>query len=399
MSPPQRILDSHIHLWPATSTQPTHHGWMTPGHQLAKRHGIADYKAVVSTSAKPNSLSSSPPPPPPLPLESISFIYVETDRYLPSPTPEIPESDNADEKRRKLAQWAAQPLEEIKFLRRIVEANPDASGSDGFQASDASLMSGAVLYAPFHLPPALFQTYLQIAEQVAGPALWARVVGFRYLLQGKAEGEVKRLVESEGWLENIVSLREGRGGKGWAFDVGVDTHRDGVEQLESIVGMIQEVRRREASSSGQQGHVRFVLNHLCKPPLPLPSPSPTDTHPTDPTFPRWHSALSALSPDPSIYMKLSGAFNEFSACPVPSTVPALLEAVQPFFDAVLANFPGRLMFGSDWPVCNVGGPHGEEGNWRLWVAVVEGWMEGRGLESEVREGVWWGAGRKAYGVE
>ncbi|KAF1851522.1 uncharacterized protein K460DRAFT_36570 [Cucurbitaria berberidis CBS 394.84] len=384
--PPSRILDSHIHLWPSTATQPTNHGWMAPGHHLAKRHGISDYRSVANvkrSSSKEEVEEENPIP--------VSFIYVETDRYLPSSTPEIEEErDSDEEKRRKLSKWASEPLSEVKFLRRIVEGKPEEG--DGFAPSDAAWMKGAVLWAPFHLSPSLFSTYLQIAEEVAGPALWARVVGFRYLLQGKAEGEVKRLVESEDWLQNIVSLRDGRGGKGWAFDVGVDTHRDGVEQLEHVGGMIAEVRRREANSGGQ-GHVRFVLNHLCKHRLPLATPS-------DPTFVRWRSALTGLAADTSIYMKLSGALNEFDdASPTPDTVQSVIEAVQPFFDAVFANFPGRVMFGSDWPVCNVGGPHGEQGNWKFWVSVVEAWMEERGFEEGSMERVWWRAGSEAYGVE
>lgn len=217
---------------------------MTEGHQLAKRHGIEDYKAI--TKPKPEG-----------------FVYVETDRYLPSTSPEIDAAASAEEQRRQLAEWAKEPLEEIKFLRRIVQGTPEEG--DGFDAADGALLKGAVIWAPFHLPAPLFSTYLDLAEQTSGPALWQRIVGFRYLLQGKAEGEVKRLVESEDWLNNILALRHGRGGKGWAFDVGIDTNRDGVEQVEHVGAMIDSVRRREASAN-QHGHVRFVLSmfyHIC----------------------------------------------------------------------------------------------------------------------------------------
>ena len=62
------------------------------------------------------------------------------------------------------------------------------------------------------------------------------------------------------------------------------------------------------------------------------------------------------------------------------------------------------MFGSDWPVCNVGGPRGEvdeegrESNWGVWRGVVEAWMEERGFGEEIREGVWWRGGARAYGL-
>ncbi|CBX97734.1 hypothetical protein LEMA_P091430.1 [Plenodomus lingam JN3] len=237
---PSRILDSHIHLWPGTATTSKHHGWMSEGHFFAKQHGIQDYLAVAT----------------PKPW---GFIYVETDRYLPSPTPPLHGTENEAEQEERLENWAQQPLEELRFLRRIVEDK--AQEGDGFQEGDVELMKGCVIWAPFPLAPALFKTFLRIAEGVAGPELWRRVVGFRYLLQGKAEGEVKRIVQSEAWIENMTSLASGREGKGWAFDVGVDTHRDGLEPLEAVGEMIQEVRRREkASGSGKA--VRFVLSRF-----------------------------------------------------------------------------------------------------------------------------------------
>ena len=56
------------------------------------------------------------------------------------------------------------------------------------------------------------------------------------------------------------------------------------------------------------------------------------------------------------------------------------------------------MFGSDWPVCNVGGPAGEQGSWKLWREVVEKWMDSKGYTEEERKSVWRGAGEEAYGV-
>lgn len=57
------------------------------------------------------------------------------------------------------------------------------------------------------------------------------------------------------------------------------------------------------------------------------------------------------------------------------------------------------MFGSDWPVCNVGGPRAENENWRLWVEVVEAWVAERGFGAEEAERIWVGAGCEAYGIE
>jgi len=46
------------------------------------------------------------------------------------------------------------------------------------------------------------------------------------------------------------------------------------------------------------------------------------------------------------------------------------------------------MFGSDWPVCNVRGPAGED-SWFVWRDVVKAVVEQRGL-SEAEQGMVWG---------
>lgn len=200
---------------------------MKPGHFLSKRHGINDYLAIADASVK-------------------GFVYVETDRYLPSSTPDFDTGDVNE----KLLQYAHEPFSELNFLKRIVEGvTEDGDGGDG-----AGTMKGCVLWAPFHLPPPTFTQYLNIVQDIAGPSLLdGKIVGFRFLLQGKKPGEVEALVSSEVWLSNIVSLDKARAGKGWTFDVGVDIHRDGEEGLKAVGGMIKEVRRRGGAG-------RFILS-------------------------------------------------------------------------------------------------------------------------------------------
>lgn len=379
---------------------------MTPGHHLSKQHSIEDYDSVSTENVA-------------------GFVYVETDRYLPSAEPAA--SDRA-----ALQVWAAEALSEIAFLRRIAEGKPEPG--DGFQTQvQADKMKGAVVYAPLHLSPAQFESYLELARQTAGETMWQRVVGFRYLLQGKREGEVEKLLQSEGWMENVLSLRDGREGMGWTFDFGVDTHRDGVEMVEYVGIFIQKVRKREEDG---KGHVRFVLSkcfiffffsfpffflsfflslslplsiclwkfkkkkkkahqapqdHLCKPPLSVPPSS------------RYLDALKSLSHDENVFMKFSGALNEFSSSPDPATTPSspssFLDSATPFLDHVFTCFPARVMFGSDWPVCNVGGPKGEAGNWKFWVEIVEEYMNRKGMTETEKESVWWKAGAAAYRVQ
>ena len=100
-------------------------------------------------------------------------------------------------------------------------------------------------------------------------------------------------------------------------------------------------------------------------------------------------------------MKLSGAFSELLPLRSGSDIDIseLVKAIQPWTDAVFDAFgPSRVMFGSDWPVCNIGGG-GNDVSWNRWKQVVEGILEARGLTDEEKQGVWGRVAIKAYGIE
>lgn len=230
--PPQKLLDSHVHLWPPSATTSTAHAWMTPAtHPLARRHSIAEYRACTS----------SPPP---------AFVYIETDRSLPSPTPPLPAPLPAPGStaawaalERELETWAAQPVAELRFLRRVVAGAPDERADEGFAPADSALLAGVVAWAPLRVPAAVFRLYLRLAERIVGREAWGRVVGFRCLLQGmREEGEMRGVALGEAWVGNLVGLGSGRGGRGWAFDVGVDSRSGGVWQVEVAAEMVERVR-------------------------------------------------------------------------------------------------------------------------------------------------------------
>lgn len=97
-------------------------------------------------------------------------------------------------------------------------------------------------------------------------------------------------------------------------------------------------------------------------------------------------------------MKLSGAFNEFDNT-TPSSASDVAGSLNPIVSKIFDAFGDRVMFGSDWPVCNVGGPAGEKGNWRLWVESVELLLQEAKITELGTESVWWKAGSKAYNVQ
>jgi L-rhamnono-1,4-lactonase len=215
-------------------------------HPLATRHGITDYSTATSSStARPSA-----------------FIYVETDRTLPGLSPPIGSPASVQ---RELETWAAEPLEELRYLRRIVEGVPKDQG-DGFTAGDGDKMAGIIAFMPLHVPPPLFSMYLLRLKEIAGPETWGRVVGFRYLLQGiRSEVEFREFVRSDLWLSNIVELGKpgtGPGNRGWTFDIGVDMRSGGVWQLEEVAEMVERVRMMEkgGAGNGERGSVRFVFS-------------------------------------------------------------------------------------------------------------------------------------------
>jgi L-rhamnono-1,4-lactonase len=154
--------------------------------------------------------------------------------------------------------WADEPLSELSFLRRIVEGElgPDV----GFEAGDGRLMSGIVAWAPLDRGLTAFRQYIHVAELHAGKATWAKVCGFRFLLQGITDRAAFRdLVEDQ---KTVNTLRE-FASSSWAFDVGVDQRQVGTWQLEMVADLIERVH----DGLPVERKVVFVLS---KYPTPVP---------------------------------------------------------------------------------------------------------------------------------
>ena len=84
----------------------------------------------------------------------------------------------------------------------------------------------------------------------------------------------------------------------------------------------------------------FVLDHIAKPRI------------RDSAFEPWNTNIRELARRPNVYCKVSGVVTEADYA---TWTAALLK---PYFDTVLEAFgPGRLMFGSDWPVCLMRSTH------------------------------------------
>jgi L-rhamnono-1,4-lactonase len=208
---PQMILDSHIHLWPGSAANPQSHSWMQIGHHLARRYLVNDYNEATSHSARRSEVAG--------------FVYVETDRTI------------AQDYVCDVSKWAAEPLEEIAFLRRIVEGTPKKD--EDFDAEQADLLRGIVAWAPLDRPLHDFLRYMSTAKEIAGERTWNKIKGFRFLVQGiRDQGQFSRLLDPLG--SSFVTLLKFLGTRNLSFDVGLDERQGGVWQLELFADTIEQ---------------------------------------------------------------------------------------------------------------------------------------------------------------
>jgi L-fuconolactonase len=88
--------------------------------------------------------------------------------------------------------------------------------------------------------------------------------------------------------------------------------------------------------------VTFVLDHAAKPPL------------RDGDLDAWRAAITELAALPNVNVKLSGLVTEAD------WNRWRVDDLRPVADCLVATFgAGRMLFGSDWPVCELAAPYGE----------------------------------------
>lgn len=110
--------------------------------------------------------------------------------------------------------------------------------------------------------------------------------------------------------------------------------------------------------------------------------------------------LAALAGFPRVAMKLSGVFSEVGEM---DGLERVEERVAVWVRRVVEAFgAGRVMWGSDWPVCNVGFARFGVGAWGVWRGMVERILAGLVLEGAVgemeAEGIWGEIAARVYGV-
>ncbi|KAK2793092.1 hypothetical protein FQN52_002240 [Onygenales sp. PD_12] len=363
------IIDSHIHLFAATHIPSL--AWQTPDGPLHAQHSVREYRNASSSIPTTPTVGRS--------TYVRGFVFLETDR-ISSLAPE---------------NWS-HALDEVSFLARVARGEPIEG--EGHEPADRNICLAIIPWAPVPAGPDALAAYLsKVRERTLTEEVWKKVRGFRYLLQDKPAGTML----GDQFVEGLRFL----GRRGMTFDLGVDARQAGLWQLEEAVEML----RRVYTGVEDEQKVKVVVNHLCKPNLHLAPDANLLDHPD---FIAWKGHITSLSRLPHTFIKLSGAFSELPpTLPFHSTNPndapleeqkllsLAVEHIQPWTDVVFDTFgPNRVMFGSDWPVCNVSGG-GNTYSWQRWKAIVDILLEKRGLSDGEKGGIWSGVAAKVYGIE
>lgn len=340
------IIDTHIHLYSLGDIKDL--AWtadLPAEHCLRKANNVPQYRAAAASSAL------------------VGFVFVETDR-----------------RSGLLEHEWRHPLEEVEFLARIAHGTP--LEGEAFESADKNLVLGIVPWAPVPVGPSALSRYMSLVRERCGTKeVMDKVKGVRYLVQRSPPGSMLQ----PGFVEGLKWL----GRNGLSFDLGVDARSGGFYQLHEACEMMQRVYSGAAE-------LTIIINHLCKPNLRLSGPE-VSRHPD---FAEWKDYIHQMASFPSTYMKLSGAFSELPAQEVgnPADIGDLVTQIKPWMDVVLGAFgPRRIMFGSDWPVCNVRGP-GPDLSWRHWLDMVTAILEAEQLTEEEKGLVWSGTAATAYDI-
>ncbi|MCX4553579.1 amidohydrolase family protein [Streptomyces sp. NBC_01387] len=211
-------------------------------------------------------------------------------------------------------------------------------------AHGSDLVAGVVGWTDL-TAPGVADTLAALRELPGGEHL----VGIRHQVQGEPD---------TGWLLR-PDVRRGLAAvaaAGLAYDLVVLPHQLPVA----------------AAVAEQLPELTFVLDHLGKPPI------------ADGTLQPWAADVRALAARPNTVCKLSGMVGEAGA-------GWTTEGLRPYADTVLDAFgPGRLMFGSDWPVCVLGASYGEV------VDTAKRLTEG--LSADERRQVFESTASRVYGI-
>jgi L-fuconolactonase len=227
-----------------------------------------------------------------------------------------------------IAVQAVQSVEETRWLLQLARENDWIAGVVGWV-------------------PLASRDLLSILEPLAADA---KLKGLRHVLQAEPDEYFRRADFNEG----IAQLRR----FSLVYDILV------VER--QLPEAIQLVDRHP--------HQVFVLDHVAKPRIAQAELEP------------WRTQMKELARRPNVSCKLSGMvteadFNQWT-----------VDDLRPYVETALEAFgPGRLLFGSDWPVCTVAASYGR------WVKIAREFVSG--LTTDEQAAIFGGNAQRIYRIQ
>ncbi|MGW1498795.1 amidohydrolase family protein [Streptomyces mirabilis] len=214
--------------------------------------------------------------------------------------------------------------------------------------------------------------FLALAAQ---SELIAGVVGWTDLTRPDVADELARLRELPGGrrLKGIRHQVQGEPDPEWLLRPDVRDGLAAVAEAGLVYDLVVLPHQLPACvrAAAEHPELTFVLDHLGKPPIATGALRP------------WATAVRALAALPNTVCKLSGMVTEADHA------KWTVDGLRPYADTVLDAFgPGRLMFGSDWPVCTLAASYGQ-------VVDVAEELTG-GLGAEERAEVFGGTATRVY---
>lgn len=205
--------------------------------------------------------------------------------------------------------------------------------------------------------------------------LIAGVVGWTDLTRPDAADELARLRELPGGrhLKGIRHQVQGEPDPNWLLRPDVRDGLVAVAEAGLVYDLVVLPHQLPACvrAAAEHPELTFVLDHLGKPPIATGELRP------------WATAVRALAALPNTVCKLSGMVTEADLA------KWTVDGLRPYADTVLDAFgPGRLMFGSDWPVCTLAASYAQ-------VVDVAEELTG-GLGAQERAEVFGGTATRVY---
>jgi L-fuconolactonase len=219
------------------------------------------------------------------------------------------------------------------------------------------------------------EEFLAAAE--ASQGLIAGVVGWVYLTADDVGDRLTRLRAGVGGTR-LVGIRhqvQDEPDPGWLRRADVGRGLRAVGAVGLVYDLLVLVPQLPTAIAVVERHpdVRFVLDHAAKPPIAAGEREP------------WASLLAALAVLPNVSCKLSGLVTEAR------WDSWTVDDIRPYAEHVLDVFgPDRVLWGSDWPVCELAGSYGRVRE--LADKLTEG------LSADERAAVFGGTATRVYGL-